>query len=107
MLSCPAWGCESTGEAYFTVPWGVYLVLGHQPHESFPLCPPDYLDDLSQGHALLKKKKKKRKKHLFRIKKNRKKEETLTYLSLSQIQRICSFKYTVAHGCSLPTAVIV
>lgn len=106
MLSCPAWGCESTGEAYFTVPWGVYLVLGHQPHESFPLCPRDYLDDLSQGHALLKKKKEKKEAPLEN-KKNRKKEETLTYLSLSHIQGIYSFKYTVAHGCSLPTAVIV
>lgn len=76
MLSCPAWGCESTGEAYFTVPWGVYLVLGHQPHESFPLCPPAYLDDLSQGHASLKKReKKRRKKAPFQYKKTERKKK--------------------------------
>lgn len=85
MLSCPAWGCESTGEAYFTVPWGVYLVLGHQPHESFPLCPPAYLDDLSQGHASLKKRKrkKKKKKRLFSIKKQKERRNLDLSVSLS------------------------
>lgn len=57
---------------------GYILVWGHQPHESFPFYPPDYLDDLSQGHATLKT-------VFFRME-NRKEHETLAHLSLSHTQ---------------------
>ncbi len=85
------------GLAYSSL--GCYLVWGHQSHESFPLSPPDYLDDLSQGHAMLK--------NPFRMK-NRQRVSLNLDPSISLTHREKSLlKYMVAHGSSLPSVLSV
>lgn len=89
-------------------PGGAHQVWGQQPHESCRLCPPHYLDGLSQGRMLCKKKK--RKKKTFQNKKKnpeRQEEKNPTYLPGTHAHHPFLLKNAVTRCSSLPSAVAV